>query len=205
MSSFLLEKKGVERTTSPWGRFTAPRENDISRFKECSSRNRAFFPRGKFTPLNDKAAGKVTIPREIAEGRCPRGEYEDRVVPLSKRRFLQEDRITPPKGKIFSLREKIADNFTSLRKKAREGHVSQVRPIFPKGGPSFLRYKMMFTRDKFISPREKGGKGHVSPIRLIFTKGGPSSPRYKVISLKYKFTSPKDMVENKPVFPGKGL
>ena len=42
-----------------------------------------------------------------------RGGFGDRVVPLSKSRFLQEDRITPPKGKIFSPGEKITDNYTS--------------------------------------------------------------------------------------------
>ena len=39
-------------------------ENDSGRFIECSSRNRAFFPRGKFTPLNDKIAGKVNSLRK---------------------------------------------------------------------------------------------------------------------------------------------
>ena len=62
----------------------------------------SFFPRGKFTPLTDKAGGKVIVLRVIVEGRCPRGGSGDIVVPLTKRRFLQEDRITPPKGKIFS-------------------------------------------------------------------------------------------------------
>ena len=28
-----LREEGVERTTSPWGRFTAPRENDTGRFR----------------------------------------------------------------------------------------------------------------------------------------------------------------------------
>ena len=106
-------------------------ENDAGRFSECSLRNRAFSPRGKFTPLNDKALGKVTIPRkkankpvfprEGAEGRFPRGGFRDRVVPLSKRRFLPKDRITPPNGRFFPLREKIVDNFTSSREKVGEG------------------------------------------------------------------------------------
>ena len=56
----------VERPTPPRGRFIAPRENDVDRFKECSSRNKAFSIRGKFTPLNDKAIGKVTFPRKKA-------------------------------------------------------------------------------------------------------------------------------------------
>ena len=61
---------------------------------------------------------KITVPRERIEGKFPRVGYRDRVVPLSKRRFLEEDGITPPKGKIFSPGEKIADNFTYLREKA---------------------------------------------------------------------------------------
>ena len=53
----------VERTTTPWGRFTTPREFDAGMFRECSSRSRDFSPRGKFTPLNDKVEGKVTVLR----------------------------------------------------------------------------------------------------------------------------------------------
>ena len=96
MGSFLLEV--VERPIPPWGRFTTPRENDAGNFREYSLRNKAFSPRGKFTPPNDKAIGKVTVPRkkanklvfpgERAEGRFPRGGSRNRVVPLSKRRFL---------------------------------------------------------------------------------------------------------------------
>ena len=110
-------EKGAERPTPPRGRFTAPRENDTGRFKECSSRNRAFSPRGKFTPPNDKVIWKVTIPRkkannlvfsrERAEGRFPRGGSRDRDVPLSKRRFLPEDRITPPKGDSFPHKRRL--------------------------------------------------------------------------------------------------
>ena len=126
-------EKVTERLTPPQGRFTAPKENDADKFTECSSRNKAFSLRSKFTPLIDKAVGKVTVPRKKAnkpifprervEGRFPRGGYGDRVVPLSKRKFMIEDRITPPKGRFFPPREKIADNFTSSRGKAGEGHV----------------------------------------------------------------------------------
>ena len=135
-------------------------------------RNKAFSPRGKFTPPNEKVVGKVNFPRkkvnnpvfprERAEGRFSRDGYRDRVVPLSKRRFLPEDRITPPKGRSFPLIENIIDNFTSSR--------------------------------------EKAGKGHVPPIRHVFLRGRPSSPRYRMMSPRDKFTSPKDIVGNKPVF-----
>ena len=53
-------EKVVERPTPPWGRFNAPRENDTCRFRECSSRNIAFSPRGKFTPPK----GRFYPPRE---------------------------------------------------------------------------------------------------------------------------------------------
>ena len=72
-------EKASERATHPRGRFIAPRENDAGRFKECSSRNRDFSLRGKFTPPHDKVVRKVT------EGKFPRGGSRDRVVPLSKR------------------------------------------------------------------------------------------------------------------------
>ena len=91
-------KKATEKPTPPRGKFTAPRENDAGRFKEYSSRHRAFSLRGRFIAPNDKAVGKVTFPRkkankpmfprERAKGRFPRGGSRDRVVPLSKRTFL---------------------------------------------------------------------------------------------------------------------
>ena len=160
-------EKAAERPTPPWGRFTAPSKNDVGRFRECSSRNRAFSPRGKFTPPNEKVVGKVTVPRKKAnefifprvraEGRFSRGGSGDKVVPLSKRRFLPNDRITPPKGGFFPPREKIANNFTSSREKTREGYVPPVRPVFPRGEPSSPRYKMMSPRDKFTSLKDMVG------------------------------------------------
>ena len=71
-----------------------------------------------FTLPNDIVVGEVTVlrkkvnkfvfPRDKAEGRFPRGGYGDRVVPLSKRRFLPNDRINPLKGRFFPLIEKVA-------------------------------------------------------------------------------------------------
>ena len=95
------KQKAVKRLTLPRGRFTIPRKNDASMFRECSSINRAFSSRGKLTLPNEKVVGKVSIPRkktikpifprEKAKGRFPRGGFRDRVVSLSKRRFLHED------------------------------------------------------------------------------------------------------------------
>ena len=80
-------EKASERATHPRGRFISPRENDAGRFKECSSRNRDFSPRGKFTPPHDKVVRKVT------EGKFPRGGSRDRVVPLSKRFYQRIESI----------------------------------------------------------------------------------------------------------------
>ena len=92
----------VERHTPPRGRFTTLRENNVGRFRECSSRNKAFSPRGKFTPPNDKVVGKVPV----QEGKFPRAGSCNRVVSLSKRRFLPKDRITCPNGRfLFPKRE----------------------------------------------------------------------------------------------------
>ena len=55
------KEMAIERPTPPWGRFTTIRENDASKSKECSSRNKDFSPRGKITPPNDKVVGKVTV------------------------------------------------------------------------------------------------------------------------------------------------
>ena len=172
-----LREKVVERATSPWGRLTTQRENDAGRFRECSSRKRAFSLRGKtlFTLLNDKVVGKVTVPRkkanklvfsrERADDIFPRGGYGDRVVPKRKRRFQPEDKFTPPKGRFFSLREKIADNFTSPREKIWERHIPLIRPIFPRDGPSSLRYRMMSHKDKFTSPKD------MVENKLVFFQG----------------------------------
>ena len=112
---------------------------------------RAFSLRGKFTSLNDKAVGKVTIPRKKAnklifprervEGIFPRGGFGDRVVPLSKRRFMAEDRITAPKGRFFPPREKITDNFTSSKENVREGHVPPPYLFFQEVDPVFQGIK----------------------------------------------------------------
>ena len=103
------KEKVVERPTHPWGRFTAPMENDADKFREGSSRNKAFSPRGGF---------------------C-------------------------------SSREKITNNFISLREKTWERHIPLVILVFPRGGPGSPRYKMMSPLDKFTSPKDMVGNKHV--------------------------------------------
>ena len=43
--------------------------------------------------------------------------------------FSPRGKFISPKGRFFLLREKIADNFTSSREKAREGHVPPIRLV----------------------------------------------------------------------------
>ena len=165
--------------------------------KNIPQEREIFFPRSKFTPLKEKVVGKVTVPRERAEGRCPRGGSRDKFVPLCKRRFLHEDIITLPKGKIFSPREKIADNFTSPRKKAKGGHVSLVKSIFPKGGPNSPRYRVISPRCKFTSLKNMvGNKPDFSrevvvekerPMRCIIPPMVSPSQRWHVVHHKKNF------------------
>ena len=92
----------------------------------------------------------------------------DGFVHLSKRRFILEDRITHPKGRFFLPREKIADNFTSSREKAEEGHVLPVRPVFLGSGPNSPRYIMMSPKYKFTSLKDMvGNKPVFSKERVV--------------------------------------
>ena len=84
--------------------------------------------------------GRFTTPRENVAGRLR--EYSSRNIAFSPR-----GKFTPPKGRFFPPIEKIVDNFTSSREKAGEGHVPLVRHVFPRGGPSSPRYRMMSPKD----------------------------------------------------------
>ena len=72
-------EKAAKRLTAPWGRFPASWENDASKFRECSLRNRVFSlggkftaPKGRFFPPREKIADNLTFPREKAwEGHVP--------------------------------------------------------------------------------------------------------------------------------------
>ena len=46
------------------------------------------------------------------------------------------DNFTSLRGRFFSSKENIADNFTSPRNLVRERHVSPAIPVFLKGRPS---------------------------------------------------------------------
>ena len=73
-----------------------------------------------------KMAKKIVFPRERAEGRFPRGGSRDRVVPLSKRWFLPEEKITPPKGRFSTLRERL--HTTSLLQWSWQGRDVFLQP-----------------------------------------------------------------------------
>ena len=50
-----------------------------------------------------------------------------------------KDNFTSLRGRFFASKEKIVDNFTSLRNLARERHVSLAIPVFLRGSPSSPR------------------------------------------------------------------
>ena len=62
------------------------------------------------------------------------------------------DNFTSPRGRYFSSKEKIVDNFTSQRNMTGERHVSPTRSVFPRGRPS--------------SPREEVAEKE-KPVRCI--------------------------------------
>ena len=61
--------------------------------------------------------------------------------PISPRYRMKvtKDNFTSPRGRLFSLREKIANNFTSPRILVEERNVSPTIPVFPRGRPSSPR------------------------------------------------------------------
>ena len=85
-------------------------------------------------------------------------------ISLRYRMMFTRDNFTSLIGRLFSSREKIADNFTSLRKKARERHVSPARPIFPRG--------------RLSSPREE------KHVRCIIPPMVSPSQRWHVVQHK---------------------
>ena len=185
---FILHKeKVIEKPTPPWRRFISPRENDVGRFIECSSRKRAFSPRGKFTPLNEKYVGKVNSPRKKARERhvSPLMPMFPKGGPISPRyrMMFTRDNFTSLRGRFFSLREKIADNFTSRRKKARKRHVSPTRLVFLEGGPN--------------SPREEVVEKE-KPMRCIVPLMVSPSQRWHVVQHK-KFLQRLSMTQKRRI------
>ena len=77
---------------------------------------------------------------------------------------------------------------------AGEGHVPLVRPVFPGGGPSSPRYKMMSPMDKFTSPKDMVGNKPVfsrervvkmeRPMRCIIPPRVSLGQRWQVVQHK---------------------
>ena len=89
-------------------------------------------------------------------------------VPQETKPFPQGGKFTSPKGRFFSSREKIVDNFIYPREKTWERHIPPIIPIFPRNGPSSPRYRMMSPRDKFTSPKDMVGN---KPVFFFPRKG----------------------------------
>ena len=53
------------------------------------------------------------------------------------------DNLTSPRGRFFSSRENIANNFTSPKKKVGERHVSPTKPVFQRGRPNSPREEVV--------------------------------------------------------------
>ena len=110
-------------------------------------KKKGFSLRDKFTSLNGKIARKVNSPRKnIGERHVhplklmfPKGGH---ISPRYIMKFTM-DNFTSPRGRFFSSKEKIADNFTSSRNLAGERQVSPSKPIFLRGKPSFPREEIV--------------------------------------------------------------
>ena len=91
--------------------------------------------------------------------------------PISSRCRIKftRDNFTSPRGRFFSLRDKIADNFTSPSNLARERHVSLTIPVFPRGRPS--------------SPKEEAVEKE-KPVRCIFPPVVSPGQRWHVVQHK---------------------
>ena len=79
------------------------------------------------------------------------------------------DNFTSPKGRFFSLNEKITNNFTSLRNLAGEKQVSPAIPIFLRRRPNSQREE--------VKEKEK-------PIRCIVPLVVSPGQRWQVVQHK---------------------
>ena len=168
-----LREKVIEKPTPPWGRFISPRNKDVVRFRECCSRKRAFSPRGKFNPLNDKIVGKANSPGKKVGKRhvYPLKPVFPKVGPISPRYRMNFTRgnFTSPRGRFFSSRENIADNFTSPRNLTGERHVPPAIYVFLRDRPDYRREE--------IAEKE-------NPMRCIIPPMVSPSQRWHVVQHK---------------------
>ena len=75
------------------------------------------------------------------------------------------------------------DKFISPREKGGKGHVSPIRPIFPKGRPSSPRYKVISPRYKFTSPKDMVGN------KLVFSREGVAKKERRVRCIIHSMVS----------------
>ena len=141
------------------GRFNAIKENDIGRFRECSSRNKAFFPMGKFTPpmgrfcpLREKIVDNFTSSREkVGEGHVPQ------VIPIflgggpSSLRY----KMISPKDKFTFPKDMVGKNLVFSREKVAEME-KPVRCIIPPRVSPGKRWHVGYNTKNF----PKGCQGH---------------------------------------------
>ena len=66
------------------------------------------------------------------------------------------DNFTSSRGRFFSSKEKIVDNFTSSRNMARERHVYLAKPVFLRGRPSSQREE--------VEEKEKSVRCIIPPV-----------------------------------------
>ena len=90
------------------------------------------------------------------------------ISPMYRMKFTR-DNFTSPRGRFFSSREKIADNFTSSRNLAGERHVSPTKIVFLRVGPNSPR--------KEVANKEK-------PVRCIFPPMVSLGQRWHVVQHK---------------------
>ena len=64
------------------------------------------------------------------------------ISPRYRMKFTR-DNFTSPRGRLFSLKEKIVDKFTSLRNLAGDRHVSPAILVFLRGRPSSPRKEVV--------------------------------------------------------------
>ena len=70
-------------------------------------------------------------------------------------KFVKEN-FTSPRGRFFSSKKKIADNFTSPRNLAGERHVSPTKPVFLRSRPN--------SRREEVAEKEKPMRSIIPPM-----------------------------------------
>ena len=125
--------KGIQQGTE--------QQNSFSKKMKLSPKGKTNSPK-EFIPPREKVVESPTPPwgRFISQMDNDAGRFRE----CSSRKIVFSLR-----GKFTPLNGKIEGKVNSLRKNTGERHVYPLRPMFPKGGPISLRYRMRFTKDNF--------------------------------------------------------